>query len=268
MLDKTKLHNLKKIIEANIPSPEEMISIRHENIEKCPFVPSPGEFNYTSLLKWLEVCKMVGVSHVPGESIFSISIEDLWGAADGKQSQDLKDMFSICRDKVTKDTMVRYDCCAPQSLKAAMSEGAQPHIEDRLLDTYSELRLFDIIYYWIPEKLDIVLRPWVKAKYENNYPVEFRVFVQDDIIIGASNYYPQMGLPKTYIKYAKQSMEITKKLVGTTPSFTADYILTEDQELVYLEGGPPHHVWGGAHMCCFKPGRIKGIALTNRRNHL
>ncbi|MCE5224392.1 MAG: cell division cycle 123 family protein, partial [Porphyromonadaceae bacterium] len=125
----------------------------------------------------------------------------------------------------------------------------------------------DIIYYWIPDKVDIVLRPWVKAKYENRYPVEFRVFVQDGEILGVSNYYPQMNLSEEYTQYAEESIEITKKLLGTTPSFTADYILTENYELLYLEGGPPHLMCGGAHMCCFKPGEISGVALTNRREH-
>ncbi len=44
--------------------------------------------------------------------------------------------------------------------------------------------------------------------------------------------------------------------------FTADFIVTSKDEILFLEGGPPHEL--GAHPCCFQPGEIQGVALENR----
>ena len=44
--------------------------------------------------------------------------------------------------------------------------------------------------------------------------------------------------------------------------FTADFIVTGKDEILFLEGGPPHEL--GAHPCCFQPGEIQGVALENR----
>jgi len=47
-------------------------------------------------------------------------------------------------------------------------------------------------------------------------------------------------------------------------SFTADFVVTEDDEVLFLEGGPPHTALWGAHPCCFVPGNVEGVALMNR----
>ena len=45
--------------------------------------------------------------------------------------------------------------------------------------------------------------------------------------------------------------------------FTADFVMTEDEGVMLLEGGPPH--FAGAHPCCFKQrGAIKGMALDGQ----
>lgn len=40
--------------------------------------------------------------------------------------------------------------------------------------------------------------------------------------------------------------------------FTADFAATT-LGMLFLEGGPPHFM--GAHLGCFRPGRIRGFAL-------
>ena len=42
--------------------------------------------------------------------------------------------------------------------------------------------------------------------------------------------------------------------------FTADYIVDADDNIAFLEGGPPHHL--GAHPCCFPTGETQGLALA------
>ena len=44
--------------------------------------------------------------------------------------------------------------------------------------------------------------------------------------------------------------------------FTADFLVNAQGETLFLEGGPPHEL--GSHMCCFRPGEIEGVALTDR----
>lgn len=48
------------------------------------------------------------------------------------------------------------------------------------------------------------------------------------------------------------------------PQFTCDFMVTPDDEVLFLEGGPPHWPTGGAHPCCFAPGHTEGVALGNR----
>ena len=42
---------------------------------------------------------------------------------------------------------------------------------------------------------------------------------------------------------------------------TADFTATAEG-MLFLEGGPPHEL--GAHPCCFREGRISGVALEDR----
>ena len=48
--------------------------------------------------------------------------------------------------------------------------------------------------------------------------------------------------------------------------FTADYIVDADDNVAFLEGGPPHHL--GAHPCGFPMGETQGLALTPKNETL
>ena len=260
---KAGTERLRKIKES-LPSHEELKARRLRYLEECPWLPHTGNFNFLSLLAWLEQCKKYNIPHIPGHSIYNIEIKKLWEMADGIRNDECTEMFQMVRKIVNKTNMVRYDCCASNYLKWALSDHGTAELNERYLDSGSELRLFDILYEWAPETVDIVLRPWVKAKFNKKWPVEFRVFAQDGEIIGVSNYYPQRNLPKSYERIAKKAMKMAEPFLQITPSFSADFLLTENNELLFLEGGPPHHVAGGAHMCCFLPGMINGVCLEKQ----
>jgi hypothetical protein len=55
--------------------------------------------------------------------------------------------------------------------------------------------------------------------------------------------------------------------------FSADFIVREDGEVLFLEGGPPHVAepplgCPSAHPCCMEPGNIYGIAFARRKGAL
>ena len=52
------------------------------------------------------------------------------------------------------------------------------------------------------------------------------------------------------------------KAPPTGVHFSADFLVTLDSRVLFLEGGPPHGL--GAHSCCFRPGEIEGVAFEDR----
>ena len=47
--------------------------------------------------------------------------------------------------------------------------------------------------------------------------------------------------------------------------FTMDFIVTDSDDALFLEGGPPHEL--GAHECCFREGAVEGLALADGVYH-
>ena len=110
----------------------------------------------------------------------------------------------------------------------------------------------------------------MRARILDGYPVEYRVFVEADEIIGVSSYYPQRPLPDSpeVREDVAACLAETAKLIAALPtpleypgwperplspdsrSFTADFMRLEDGRFLYLEGGPPFGA--GAHPCCFE----------------
>ena len=203
----------KKISKPIILSPEEQ-KIKHEKwLDDCPFVPNKDEFNYTSLISWLNFCEIKGINHIPGEIIDTIEVQLLWDAIDGKANEKTKLFFQKAENYLEKNSnnMIRWDCCASYVLKYSMGNSGESKLSDRgiILD---DPRFFDIIFEWRSEKISIIGRPWVKALYYKKWPVEFRVYVQDNEIIGVSNYYPQRDLSEEFLLFAEGCKDITENL--------------------------------------------------------
>jgi len=179
---------------------------------------------------------------------------------------------------------LRWDVCAPYDVKTGLSQGNYEWNNSYLNLTPDDPRGFDLIYSFPALEMPVWLRPWVKAQIIDSYPVEYRVFVLDNNVIGVSNYYPQRELPETneIMQDIQTVTQLTNKIIGTikppwnspqmeklgfhkdTISGTLDFIKTEDGDMLFLEGGPPHHPAWGAHMCCFEQGKINGVALKDR----
>ena len=189
--------------------------------------------------------------------------------------------------------MVRADFCAPAEVKYRLGKG-KPDWDPEMLDFLcGDMRMYDLLEQYPRLLVPVWTRPWVDAKVEDGYPVEYRTFVQDGELIGVSSYYPQRPLRRDDAEIEAVSVysyELARLLRDRTPfefavgnamqemidwrqgkktpdrnecSFTADFLIEKHSgEAIFLEGGPPHH--RGAHMCCFKEGEIEGVALVDR----
>ena len=237
------------------------------------------QFNCVSLGDWLEVCRRANVPSVPAYQIAALRKDDVLSFdVEGEHQERLAREFSKIRGEAYGISMLRFDCCASLDVKSALANGNwqwREEFRDLMLD---DPRAFDIISEYPGDEIAVWRRPWIEARIEDSYPVEYRVFVRDWQIVGISNYYPQRPLAhcphdidrvRSYTERLIKALEPpflyphtleTGVVDRDAVNFTADYILTRAHGIMFLEGGPPHEL--GAHPCCFPPGYIDGIALS------
>ncbi len=251
---------------------------------ETPYPTDPEElrrFSPISLGDWLTACQNADVPLVPAERVATIEREDyLSFDQPGEHRQRLIYALNQVRSASLPDHMVRFDCCSGLDIKYRLAKG-EPHwrkeFSELILD---DPRTFDIILEYPRPTIPIWRRPWIRPQIIENYPVEYRAYVYDGAIAGISNYYPQRELP-SFPEQLAAVREYTAKLIGALKppflwhlvqteqrvspgglDFTADYIVTANGNMLFLEGGPSHET--GAHPCCFKPNSIDRVALKNR----
>lgn len=231
---------------------------------------------------WLELCERMGVPYVPAEFSESFPVVEMYALIDSHGDEPVMMVAPLLerafqwlgKQRVQANTenaqiIARWECCSSVDTKSMMAHGGGWHRDMTFLEL--DERVFDCL---ASEHLRMCVRPWVEALRMDGYPVEFRVFFGADGYQGVSSYYPQRPLPET-----PQVMDAvmvchafanTLYQAGEFPvGFSADFLLTEEGKVLFLEGGPPH-VLGpvSAHPCCFAPGRIDGIALERREGSL
>jgi len=177
-------------------------------------------------------------------------------------------------------------------VKYRLGKGMHQWHEDLInLFMIDDPRAFDIIYDFPKPKVAAYARPRMSFLTHKDYPVEFRVFVENNEIIGISSHYPQRPLPiidlsplrvtlylEKIAEYAMSLILAQKKSLNCPElrhhaphlniaknSWTADFAVDVDEDVWFLEGGPPHTRTFGAHPCCFPVGEIEGIALRPRK---
>lgn len=154
-------------------------------------------------------------------------------------------------------------------------------------------RLFEILMSYPEDMIPAWSRPWIEARRRpginqwdepGSFPCEWRVFIAGSEIVGISNYYPQSPLtvrevnPETIDKLCFLSLAMIAAMkAGKVRPFhpiyareipardiccSLDFIEAADGRLLFLEGGPGHLTSFGAHPCCFKPLKTKGLALA------
>ena len=240
-----------------------------------------------SLRDWLALCRKTGVPHIPAEQISTVQAQD-WLMFDtvGEHRTRLTNVRREIYLKLKPEHMLRYDFCAPLETKIRLGSGRpdfDPAMAEFILD---DPRAYDILWEFPRETVPIFQRPWIQAQMQDGYPVEYRVFVKEGRIQGVSSYYPQRPLNENE-NHLEQVKDLTLALIKdirtpflwpTSPMrewvfarygrggvhFTADYLVTAQGDVLFIEGGPPHEM--GAHPCCFRHGEIEGVALTDRND--
>lgn len=249
---------------------------------------SPPGFDFTSLGAWLDAVKRAHVPHVPAELVASIPkvalqhFDDVPG-----ELQDESKAFWTKIDRAKEDGyMLRWDWCAPSEVKGRMANGAYawaPQMVDHF--TIDDPRAYDMMGDTPGDIAHVWKRPWVQALILEGYPVEFRVFVRANEIAGISSYYPQRPIPSDFthldaileqirsdtraiMRHIK--LPLWSYVLGEVPYFdlrrlhcTMDFMVTRSG-ILFLEGGPPHTPDWGAHPCCFRPGEVAGVALSDQ----
>ena len=246
--------------------------------EKKTFCP-------VSLGDWLEVCQRAGVPAIAAQQVAEVRKTDyLNWTDDGPVRERLMAAYGKMRDFAASDYMMRYDCCSSTDVKAALAHGKPEWHEDFATLMLDDPRVYELIEQYPREIVPVWQRPWVKAKIHDGYPVEYRVFVKDGRVVGISNYYPQRPLP-LHTEHIDKVCALTEQLIGELfdvqfewnvgllfvlgqekldlggMHFSADFLVDADDEVLFIEGGPPHEL--GAHECCFNAGDVDGLALAD-----
>lgn len=236
----------------------------------------PQAFPAASVMAWLEWADKAGVPSVPGTVVATFPLEALLRFDEGGEASNAA-MAELDRLNAARapDRMRRWDCCAPLGIKQAMAHGGlacPARAFDHELHP-GDPRAYDILFEYPADTVSVVERPWVQARGNENYPIEFRVFVQGGRVTAVSNYYVQRALPATeeILGWARQAATYAQRMVdvalaaGARPwladpspeaqkvleRFTAtlDFLVAEDGRVLFLEGGPGPGF--NAHPCCY-----------------
>lgn len=230
----------------------------------------------------MEACEPVGVPYIPAVKVAELRTDDYrrFDRPTKEQYDRLASALAAVYEAHEPNHMVRLDYCAGWGIKYAMdrrpSHGWDEDFGYIVLD---DPRAYDINSEWPRETVPVWKRPWVIAQMHLGYPVEYRAFVRDGSLQGISSYHPQRPLPK-WDEHIDAITEYTERPIDAMPTpfqwhyhmfldsdisqdgvhFTADYLVQQDGQMVFLEGGLPFGL--GAHPRCFSNGEIAGIALS------
>ena len=268
---------------------------------RTPPVGATG-FSPYSLGDWLALCEELDIPYVPAREVALVERDD-WLKFD--QEGPHRGRLEAASAQVVKaveesggNHMIRCDPASGMEVKYRLSKGMHTWDESLTEWVCEDPRLFDMVYEYSRVVIPIWMRPWVEAEIVALYPVEYRVFVAEGAVQGLSSYYPQRPLPRRDDEIEtvfNHTFTLLEALRERTPfeweswrtqkagfslealerqkeadqkcEFTADFLVKAGTgEVLFLEGGPPHH--RGAHMCCFRPHEISGVALEDRNEEL
>lgn len=232
-------------------------------------IAAPRVANPADLSEWLALARERDVPHVEAEEVGRCWPGELMAhmCEESMPQRNYAAMMGRLGRIDLEGSMLRWNLCAPIRLKEEIAETGRASAEAaRGIDPAGDLRLASIIEDQSPMQVMILYRrPWVEPERHEGFPVEFRAFVEGRRVIGASNYYPQVSLPKKYRRIGERCMRMTERIADARPhdGFTADWILTAEGEMLLLECGPMHAEGGaGSHPCCFDPGEVEGVRLS------
>lgn len=184
--------------------------------------------NVYSLGSWLTLCEALKIPAIPATSIGSILVDDIYRIQDGEPgvTQPTLDWLKSYKTRLQLNTMLRWDCCAPEDVKARLGNGRHEWSRKYHQLMFDDFRLFTILQDCFKPGMFVTVweRPWISAHIHDSYPIEFRVFAQGGKILGISNYYVQRALESTQsiMSYCEQAMTLSATFLETVGDFTAD----------------------------------------------
>ena len=288
--------NMTKRVKIEVPGPE-IFGESRTPMDEIPDTPDTHRFCPLSLGDWINACRRANVPHIPAAEGAVLYRHDVIRYEEGgephrRNLQAIRAAQRSCRP----GEMLRLDCCAGSETKIRMATG-QTEWHPRLQQIYvGDPHPTDLMLEMPRERIPIWRRPWISAKSIGAFPVEYRAYVQDGQTVGISNYHIQRPLPRNdahidaigrYTDGLIRSLEppflwnygpfrdyFDDHFDTDGVHFTADYIVDSQDNVIFLEGNPPHHL--GAHPCCFQMDETYGLALAapetprwrkNRRTH-
>ena len=271
----------------------------NEPVEAATDAASPWRWSRNfcplSLGDWIEACEQAGVPFIPAEVVAVVERDDfLKYDVDGPHQARLRTAFDAIDEAGEDRHMMRWDHVSMLGLKARLGRGKPEWHEEFLYISPGDPRAFEFATEHPRVTLPVWKRPWITAQIVDSYPVEYRAFVDRGKLLGVSSYYLQRPLPDNALRHDEVGTvrSYTERLMATlgerTPfewqrryqfgaspmerrppdpgvAFSADFLVTEGGEVLFIEGGPPAS--RGAHSCCFDPERIEGLALVNGNPH-
>jgi hypothetical protein len=141
------------------------------------------------LSNWLLVCDRANISVIPATLGPLVKIDEIYRFLEDLGTVPTLDeaYYWLRQHYQPHINMWRWDCCSSEVLKSKLDFDKPPLLEfdldePRFLLALEELeRRHEIT-------VAILTRPWIKAKIEASYPVEFRAFVAPNRI-AVSNYH-------------------------------------------------------------------------------
>lgn len=207
---------------------------------------------------WLRRCRNAGIPMVPALVCpTTISIDSILNGRISPKLATLGDWTEKTTRKIAArdgKAMWRWSHCAPIEIKAAMAKPGIPIRMSWPTDALDDERFLSILSECRVSRsstVTTIVRPWVAAAIEAEYPVEFRVFVTSSGRTSTSSYYAQRALSDKWIPYAEKASQMAQLLrrhVATGVEFSADFLVTASMEVLFLEGGPSPEY--GADPCC------------------
>jgi hypothetical protein len=240
-------------------------------------------FRPVSLADWMQLCVWAEVPTVAAICLGEAEIEPLLRSDEPEWAARATPFYGAMAAKLKAlgdGWMARWDCCSMAEVKYRLSNGNASWAPE-LAELYSDdLRAYDLIDAFPSDRIKGWARPWTQFDVIGGWPVEYRVFVENDRILGVSNYYPQRPLPdneqtaadvarakaSTQALIDHQNQRIVCPEIGDVEGnwFTCDFARLPSGALLFLEGGPPYTPTWGAHPCCFTSGTIEGVTLRDQ----
>jgi hypothetical protein len=256
---------------------------RSENFDVAIKCGAPVMFNTLSLPAWLKVAEIAGITFIPARQILEAPIDDFTAEPVGN-SHPFEQHELQMLESLQEGEMLRMEQVAPGEIKYLRSTGREmgdgsfysEHFgrniinlhEDRFYTTLMDLSEPFVRGYARP----IIPVRKIEGEYKGDtgvWPEEFRVYVTDGKVTGVSNYYPQVSMdPEIHGDPMREAVTMARKMVETMATYdicntnarfqhvegegtscTLDFIVHENGEVMFIEGGPEGLT--GAHPCCF-----------------